>query len=177
MTVDEALAEVEVEVRDRGEDAVVWTHGEETLMLAAEVRRLRELERVDVGLLDDEQLTEFQEQNRLLREMGDECVSVAEFLSCRLEDALVELSDVTHATETGGVVVYRISGDAMLREPVEELLTEFEARGEKLARVEAEVAFAKRARDRYSENAEVSIAGILAGVVERLEKALQDTDS
>jgi hypothetical protein len=48
----------------------------------------------ELGLLNDAQRAQFEDQNRLLRESNAEPVSVSEFLSCRLEDALEALTDV-----------------------------------------------------------------------------------
>ena len=48
----------------------------------------------ELGLLTDEQRAEFDEQNRLLDEEGETRVSVAEYLSCRLEDMAESLAQV-----------------------------------------------------------------------------------
>lgn len=45
----------------------------------------------DIGLLSDAHRRDFERQNDLLRESGEEETTVSEFLSCRLEDAAEDL--------------------------------------------------------------------------------------
>jgi hypothetical protein len=70
-----------------------------------------------------------------------DCTNEVRELVAECERLASELHDATHPVpmpdeHSEGVLVYRVTGDRMTREPVAELLIEFNARGKRIAELE-----------------------------------------